>query len=422
MTLIKKNSSGSTLWTNVDAEADFMANPANGGGTGEEMVPANIDFEGCSIIVSQKDAVSGNLVQIVKCTPGDLAFEGVVLTPSGSSLTVPLTPGDVAFEGVSQTPGHTIVNTPGDLDFEGTAQIPGHTILNTPGNLAFEGLSFPTLQGLNVTIPVVPGNIDFEGVTLTPYNALTGFFSRIITNTPGDLAFAGVEITPGGGFSITPGDFDFEGVTLTPGHGVIGSPGNIDFEGIEQRPMFYVPSTIQKKKFYTCTLTGTADGTTDVVLPVSSISIRLRNGEPTYCGVVVPNVGNNETYINDRLNGQLVIYRGFEYTDGGQSVAEICRVDLEATPYDQGVRKSSFQLSGHITVSNGAPSTFDIRPIQTMSVQSDGARRVRSQPQFFLRSGDTVIYGDAGESFTAGLITISVDTNLDRMEVTEYIP
>ena len=130
----------------------------------------------------------------------------------------------------------------------------------------------------------------------------------------------------------------------------------------------------------------------------------------------------NEDYINDRLNGQIVIKRGYEYIDGSQSIAEICRVDLEDAPYDKGVKKSSFQLSGHITESNGAPTTFDIRPIQTLSLQSDGARRVRSQPQFFLRSGDTVIYGDSGESFTAGLITISVDTNLDRMEVTEYIP
>jgi hypothetical protein len=329
MSISKKDIGGSVVWTNDDVVADYISNPGNGSGV-PEIEPANIDFGGCEFSVSQTDNATGNPVQIVKCIPGNLAFEGCELVSSGSSWSV--------------------VNIPGDLAFTGETLVPGHTVVNTPGDLAFEG------------------------------------------------------------------------VTLTPGHGVINSPGNIDFEGIEQRPMFYVPSTIQKKKFYTCTLTGAADGTTDVVLPVSSISIRLRNGEPTYCGVVVPNVGNNETYINDRLNGQLVIYRGFEYTDGGQSVAEICRVDLEATPYDQGVRKSSFQLSGHITVSNGAPSTFDIRPIQTMSVQSDGARRVRSQPQFFLRSGDTVIYGDAGESFTAGLITISVDTNLDRMEVTEYSP
>jgi hypothetical protein len=214
----------------------------------------------------------------------------------------------------------------------------------------------------------------------------------------------------------------FEGVTLTPGHGVINSPGNIDFEGIEQRPMFYVPSTIQKKKFYTCTLTGAADGTTDVVLPVSSISIRLRNGEPTYCGVVVPNVALNEDYINDRPNGQVVVYQGYEYTDGNQSIAEVCRVDLEDVAYDQGPSKSSFQLSGHITESNGAPTTFDIRPIQALSLQANGARRVRSQPKFFLRSGDTVIYGESGESFTAGLITISVNAAIDRMDVTEYVP
>ena len=421
MSISKKDIGGSVVWTNDDVVADYISNPGNGSGV-PEIEPANIDFGGCEFSVSQTDNATGNPVQIVKCIPGNLAFEGCELVSSGSSWSVVNIPGDLAFTGETLVPGHTVVNTPGDLAFEGVTLTPGHGVINSPGNIDFEGLSFPVLQGLSVTIPNIPGDLAFEGETLIPFNYTTGFFSVIINCSPGDLSFSGVEITPGGGFSVTPGDLAFEGVTLTPGHGVINSPGNIDFEGIEQRPMFYVPSTIQKKKFYTCTLTGAADGTTDVVLPVSSISIRLRNGEPTYCGVVVPNVGNNETYINDRLNGQLVIYRGFEYTDGGQSVAEICRVDLEATPYDQGVRKSSFQLSGHITVSNGAPSTFDIRPIQTMSVQSDGARRVRSQPQFFLRSGDTVIYGDAGESFTAGLITISVDTNLDRMEVTEYSP
>ena len=420
MALTKKDSSDSVEWSSITASGPYLSNPDCGVG-GYEMPVANMYFEGCEIEVKQTDEF-GNPVEQVNCIPGDMAFSGCAISVSSSTRKIPLTPGNMNFEGCSLTPCHYVENTPGNIDFEGETLTPGHGVVNTPGNIDFEGLSFPVLQGLSVSIPVTPGDIAFQGCSLNIFNFLAAIYTVSVTNTPGNMNFEGVELIPAHGVENTPGDLALEGVLIVPGHGVVNTPGNMDFEGVELRPMWTAPESVQKIKFYTCTLTGSGDGTTDIVLPVSSITIRLRDGDPTYCGVVVPNVDDNEDYINDRPNGQIVINRGYEYTDGSQSIAEICRVDLEDVAYDKGINKSSFQISGHITESNGAPTTFDIRPIQTLSMQSNGARRVRSQPKFFLRSGDTVIYGDSGESFTAGLITISVNINIDRMEVTEYIP
>jgi hypothetical protein len=219
-----------------------------------------------------------------------------------------------------------------------------------------------------------------------------------------------------------PAVIDFDGIIPDVHYYVEPPPAVMDFIGIPARLFFSVPEYIPKKTIYICTLTGAPDGEEDITLPISSLSIRLRDGEPTYCGVVVPNVDEYGAEVIARPNGEIVIQRGYEYNDGGQSLSEICRVDLEDIAYDQGPSNSSIQIAGHKTETNSTPETIDIRPLQMLSLQSGGILRARAQTSFFLRPGDDVIYGDAGETFTAGLITISVGSHLDQMEVTEAEP
>ena len=250
MTLIKKNSSDAVVWTNPNAYNDFMANPANGGGTGSELTLANMDFTGCEMTPKTTDAL-GNTVQVVKCIPGNMDLTGCSISISGfGSRTIPNAPGNMDFIGTEQTPGHTIQCTPGNMDFTGVTQSPGHRVFNSPGNMDFKGLYIPPLIGLNTKIPLSPGNMDFKGSILTPYNYATGYFSTIITNTPGSIDFTGCDLIPAHGVTNAPGSIGFTGCDLIPAHGVINVPGNIDFKGIEQRVMFVVPDSIQKKKFY----------------------------------------------------------------------------------------------------------------------------------------------------------------------------
>lgn len=166
---------------------------------------------------------------------------------------------------------------------------------------------------------------------------------------------------------------------------------------------------------YIFTLTGAPDGLADIEIPISSIQCRLRDGEPTYLSVVIPSA-TWAADISARPGGELVVERGYRFSDGSRQLQEIARVDLEDIRMDSGARNKSITLSGHATISNTTPKAVAISGASYRS-ESNGKRRYRCTVDHFLRPGDTAVISD--EEIIVDSISFTIGTSQEQMEISE---
>jgi hypothetical protein len=169
-------------------------------------------------------------------------------------------------------------------------------------------------------------------------------------------------------------------------------------------------------KRYFCVLTGLADGTTDITLPISSVQGRFRSGSPSYLSVQVPTY----QYLDEilaRSNGDIVVYSALLVAGVEQFRQEIARATLEDPRSDRGGRSQTVTLSGHSTETFGSESVT-LQDVQETGEGAGGKKRVVAAVDLFLRPGNTaVVPGFA--SFTVGLISYSITVKGEKMKVTE---
>lgn len=168
---------------------------------------------------------------------------------------------------------------------------------------------------------------------------------------------------------------------------------------------------------YQLTLTGAADGETDLDLSdrLASFQGRLRNDTPSYLSVVVKGF-DLAAAIAARPSGELVIGVGSPAVDGTVSYSEIARATLESVREDDGPTSCSFTLSGHQTVAYSISMTRQLAGVKYRSV-SGGLVRVRSALDNLLRPGDTADTGT--ETFVVGSISYAVGPMSQEMEIVE---
>jgi hypothetical protein len=156
----------------------------------------------------------------------------------------------------------------------------------------------------------------------------------------------------------------------------------------------------------------------DLLLPVSSMQIRRRDGEPTYIAVTVPSADYDvdEAAIISRAGGAIIVYRGHRFQDGREQLEELERVVLESFSGSEMAVSSELNLNGHRTVTNNSPKTMNLTGASYRNL-TDGKRRYRCAPDNFLRPGDTAVIN--GESLTVASITYTIGTDGERMEVAE---
>jgi|GEM_PF-3993476 len=171
---------------------------------------------------------------------------------------------------------------------------------------------------------------------------------------------------------------------------------------------------------YYLTLTGDADGETDLEIPIESFQMRLRTGDPSYLECIVPNVDDYLSDINARINGDLKLEMAW-VVDGTESVREtLVTVDLDDARTDQGPRSESITLKGSRTNTPATKTTY----LQDVTYRSlnEGKLHIRcAVPDVYLQPGDTAKYetDDFSDSFTVGRITCIVAANRQQMDVVE---
>lgn len=193
---------------------------------------------------------------------------------------------------------------------------------------------------------------------------------------------------------------------------VIADPEPWGWESTAPAAMWAVPSGMAHREVFVCVLRKT--GLSDVEVPMSSMQLRRRYGNPTLVSCVVPDAMTYLALAEARQDGEIIIYAGSVLADGTRHLSEFERAALESVSYDHGIKSSSLSLSGYRTEAITNPRPVDLDGITYYGLQADGKRRVRGQVNIFLRPGDTAVFGD--ESFTVDQIYVKVEARNSWME------
>jgi len=162
------------------------------------------------------------------------------------------------------------------------------------------------------------------------------------------------------------------------------------------------------ERFY-FTLTGSADSTTDVEIPIASFQARKRTGEATYLSVVVKDYANYAAAISARSNGEMVIDLAY-VLDGEESVREeILRADLEDIALYEGPGSRSIVLTGHKTQTFAGQVTTLTDHIYKATVDGNLIFRfAKFDP--YLNPGDTCVVGS--DSLTVDYVIYMASSTL----------
>jgi len=166
---------------------------------------------------------------------------------------------------------------------------------------------------------------------------------------------------------------------------------------------------------YYFVLTGDADGTTDVTIPISSFQARRKSGAPTFLSVVAPGLDYQDD-IGNRTNGEMQVHLAY-ILDGVEQYREIIvRADYEEMRVDEGGRNKSITITGHKTESFTSKS-MDLRDVVYVS-DDDGLYNYRcASLDIYLNPGDTARYD--GNEITVNQIVYYVAVGQQSMNVNE---
>lgn len=157
-----------------------------------------------------------------------------------------------------------------------------------------------------------------------------------------------------------------------------------------------VKSTIVSSRYY-CTITGTADNTTDYVLPISSITTRFKGGEVSTITVVCPNGVDYASEILARSNGGIKISATEIYNDGSEDSSDWPEYAIDTIRSDKGARSFSVTLTGRGTRSYPFPKTLYLQGVSYIASQANGETTVRCDLDKDFNPGDTAILPDSTE-------------------------
>ena len=164
---------------------------------------------------------------------------------------------------------------------------------------------------------------------------------------------------------------------------------------------------VQIQEVYRLRITGSADGLSDLYIGgISSWQATNQAGSRSaYLQAVIPAATEYVAPISARQNGDLIIEKGYKFSDGTSYFSEIIRSDFDTFRPDRGQRALTVTVSGYRSnnpVSSGSRKLTGIRSISS----PNGKRRVRCDVDLFLKPGMTVTAMD--ESFVADYINYYV--------------
>jgi len=166
---------------------------------------------------------------------------------------------------------------------------------------------------------------------------------------------------------------------------------------------------------YYLTITGSADSTTDIEIPIVSFQARRRSGEETYLQVVLPSVDYIDQ-ITARENGTIRIEQGYEKNDVVLMKETIIETTIDRADTYVGSENNSIVLTGY------KQDTYSGKELtltgSTYRALIDGKINVRlANPYIFLNPGDTVTIDD--DTIEVGVMSYMVSSDFSQIEIQE---
>ena len=166
---------------------------------------------------------------------------------------------------------------------------------------------------------------------------------------------------------------------------------------------------------YFFSITGSADGTTDIDIPISSFQARKRSGDSTYLSIVIPTIDYADEIIA-RSNGTMLVRQG--YVQDGEIIQKevILETDIEDIRLDIGEVSQSVTLTG-IKQTTYSPKTVDLTGAIYKNLIKGKLTYRLAKPYIYLNPGDTVNIED--NTFDVGYITYTISSLFNNIEITE---
>jgi len=175
---------------------------------------------------------------------------------------------------------------------------------------------------------------------------------------------------------------------------------------------------IQLQEVYRLTVTGGPDSLPDLIIgKISSWQATNQAGErSSYVQAVIPAAQPLLADLQARTSGELVIEKGYRFSDGTERYEEVIRSRFDDFRYDRGGSSLTATVSGYLTGKTPAKAVRTLTGVRSISL-TQGKYRVRCDVDLFLQPGMTVNAADV--SFTADYINYYV-SDVDKFcEVSE---
>ena len=152
-------------------------------------------------------------------------------------------------------------------------------------------------------------------------------------------------------------------------------------------------------------------------IPISSWQATVQTGRASYAQAVIPAALQWVDAVNDRSDGEFVIYRGVRFANGDTQETELARSPLQLIDFDQGPTNATLRISGYARVPPPSESlTRTLRNVRSRSISGVGLR-VRCDIDWFLRPGHTA--SALGDEFVTAYINYYANASDEYMDVGE---
>lgn len=310
---------------------------------------------------------------------------------------------------------------------------------NFRGRPFFHGSKTAELKGLGVNFRGLPyAGVQVEQsdqVITVPAGVVTIECSivtvlMIVTSTPADIAITGECVNAEVRAGITmleclPGEISLAGTAdrygwlsviaepgvVTPGGAVsaivvtlILFPGagtaTIDGSAATLGPVAILAGS---KKVYECVLS--ADGLSDVIVPIESFTSRQRAGDPSYTEVIIPGLDCLVSVLA-RQSGTVTVWVKMVKKGITLQREKLFESEITSVAISGNERRHEIMLSGYrTTTAADVPAVIPVSKVNYKSVDRGVTTIRKPEPDLYMRPGDTVQYD--GDEFTVELITYS---------------
>lgn len=152
-------------------------------------------------------------------------------------------------------------------------------------------------------------------------------------------------------------------------------------------------------------------GQGNITIPISSASVRIRSGDPSYMQVTIPDYYGYLAAINARSDGDMYLYKKIIGTGLWNLIAW---VNLENIYTYVGAKSKSITLSGHRTYTNSSPTTVNLQDYSYIGTTTKTA--IRCSIINNLEPADTVIAGSYA-NIVAEQVTYTINNQQATIEV-----